>query len=137
MSVFADTSALYPLLVRTEATHETARDTFEDLLRGGRPIWTTSFVLVETMALLQHRIGMAAAHDFDDDIAPNLRVYWVDEELYRRGTDRLWREDRRQLSLVDCTSMELMTLKGITAAFATDSHFEEAGFDLLPRRSRK
>ena len=136
MSVFADTSALYPLLVRTEVEHAVVRAAFEQLLDGGRPIWTTSFVLVETMALLQYRIGIAAARDFDEDIVPILHVYWVDEALYRRGTDRLWREDRRKLSLVDCIGMELMTQKGITMALAVDSHFEEAGFDLLPGRSR-
>ena len=133
MSVFADTSALYPLLVRNEAGHGAAQSAFERLLETERPIWTTSFVLVETMALLQHRIGLAAARDFHDDIVPNLSVHWVDSDLYHRGTDRLWREDRRRLSLVDCIGFEFMRLKGVTTAFALDSHFEDAGFELLPR----
>lgn len=132
MTVFGDTSALYPLLVRTEVAHEPARSAFARLLDSGRPIWTTSFVLVETMALLQHRIGIAAARDFDDEIVPNLSVFWVDEDLYRRATERLWREDRRRLSLVDCVGFEFMKLKGVTTAFAIDPHFETAGFELMP-----
>ncbi len=136
MSVFGDTSALYPLLVKTEAAHRATRTAFSHLLERGRPIWITSFVLAETMALLQHRIGLAAARDFDEDILPVLSVRWVDEDLYRRGIERLWREDRRRLSLVDCVGFEFMKIEGLTAAFAIDPHFEEAGFEVLPPSSR-
>ena len=132
MSVFGDTSALYSLLVKTEAAHERARSAFRQLLEHDRTIWTTSFVLVETMALLQHRIGLSAARDFDEDILPVLNVRWVDEELYRRGVERLWREDRRRVSLVDCVGFEFMRLNGLTIAFAVDPHFIQAGFELLP-----
>ena len=132
MSVCADTSALYPLLVKTEAAHESVRAPFARLLDTAQPIWITSFVLVETMALLQHRIGLNAARDFDEEIRPSLRVHWVDDDLYRRGAERLWKEDRRQLSLVDCVSFELMKLKGVAIAFAIDPHFQEAGFTRMP-----
>ncbi len=136
MSVFADTSALYPLLVSTETTHALVRAEFARLVNSAQPIWTTSFVLVETMALLQHRIGLPAARDFDEEIVPVLSVYWVDDDLYRRGMDRLWREDRRRVSLVDCVSFELMKLKGVTIAFAVDSHFTEAGFEAIQATTR-
>ena len=132
MSVCADTSALYPLLVKTETAHESVRAAFARLLDTAQPIWMTSFVVVETMALLQHRIGLNAARDFDEEILPSLRVHWVDDDLYRRGAERLWKEDRRQLSLVDCVSFELMKLKGLTIAFAIDPRFQEAGFTLMP-----
>ena len=132
MSVFGDTSALYPLLVKTEVAHQPARAAFSRLLETAQPVWTTSFVLVETMALLQHRIGIGAARDFDESILPNLHVYYVDEDLYRRGVERLWREDRRRLSLVDCVSFEFMAQRGVTTAFAIDGHFADAGFALVP-----
>jgi predicted nucleic acid-binding protein len=136
MSVFVDTSAFYALLVRSETSHHPVRSAFERLLEAERPIWTTSFVLVETMALLQHRIGLDAAHDFDEDIVPLLTVVWVDEEWYRRGVARLRREDRRHLSLVDCVSFEVMTRTGLSTALAVDPHFGDAGFDVVPRSSR-
>lgn len=132
MSVFGDTSAFYSLLVKTETAHEAARSAFSQLLERDRTIRTTSFVIVETMALLQHRIGLPAARDFHEDMLPVLSVQWVDEELYRRGAERLWREDRRHLSLVDCVGFEFMKLNGLTTAFTIDSHFREAGFKLLP-----
>jgi predicted nucleic acid-binding protein len=132
VSVFADTSALYALLVRTDRAHEAVRADFARLLTSKRPLWTTSFVIVETMALLQHRLGLDAARDFDEHVLPVLRVRWVDEPLYRLGTDRLWREDRRQVSLVDCVSFEFMSLQGLGTALAVDPHFAEAGFVVLP-----
>ena len=135
MSVFADTSAFYALLVRTDSSHDAVRKAFARLLRDGRPLWTTAFVVVETMALLQHRIGLAAARDFDEDVLPVVQVRWVDEPLYRLGTDRLWREDRRHVSLVDSVSFEFMRIEGLSAALAIDPHFREAGFDVLPRKS--
>ena len=135
MSVFGDTSAFYPLLVSSEADHDAARTAFAQLLKAARPIWTTSFVLVETMALLQHRIGLSAARDFDEEIVPMLSVAWVDDDLYRRAIERLWRADRRRLSLVDCAGFELMKLKGISTAFAIDPHFKQAGFTLMPART--
>jgi predicted nucleic acid-binding protein len=132
MSAYADTSAFYALLVKNEAAHAPVRAAFAALLESERPIWTTSFVVVETMALLQHRIGLAAARDFDEDILPLVRLRWVNEDLYRRGADRLWRENRRGLSLVDCVGFEFMKFEGLTTAFAVDPHFKQAGFALLP-----
>jgi predicted nucleic acid-binding protein len=102
------------------------------LTAAGRPLWTTSFVVVETMALLQHRIGLAAAHDFDEEVLPIVRTRWVDEPLYRLGTDRLWRTDRRRVSLVDSVSLAFMRQEGIDTALAIDPHFAEAGFSVIP-----
>jgi predicted nucleic acid-binding protein len=135
VSVFADTSAFYALLVRSDEAHGPVRAAFTTVIDGGRPLWTTSFVIVETMALLQHRIGMDAARDFDDSVLPMVRVHWVDEHLYRLGVDRLWRADRRHVSLVDCVSFEFMVYQGIETALAVDPDFADAGFSVMPTRS--
>ena len=132
MSVFVDTSAFYALLVRNDDAHAAVRAALAQILGERQLLSTTSFVIVETMALLQHRIGLSAARDFDDEVLPVVRVRWVDEALYRLGTDRLWREDRRQLSLVDAVSFEFMRTEGISSALAVDPHFAAAGFRVLP-----
>lgn len=132
MSVFVDTSALYALLVATEAHHGAVRLEFERLAASARPLVTTSYVLVETAALLQHRIGLAPVRDFDERIVPLLAVRWVSEALHGRGMRRLLQADRRHLSLVDCVSFETMRAEGLTVAFALDQHFAETGFRLVP-----
>lgn len=132
LSAFADTSGLYALLVRTEERHADVVRAFRTLLGAGRPLWTTSYVIVETVALLQHRFGLPPVNDFEQHIRPVLSVEWVSESLHRRGFDRLLREDRRHLSLVDCVSLECMRSHGLREALALDPHFAAAGYRLLP-----
>lgn len=45
-----------------------------------------------------------------------------------RAMRRLILEDRRDLSLVDCLSFEIMQAHEIELVFGFDSHFEQAGF---------
>ena len=133
MTVFADTSALYALLVRTEEGHAEVAAAFSRLLQGRRPLVTSNYVLLETAALLQRRIGLPAVRDLDERIVPLLTVRWITEPLHRRAMDRLIRADRRGVSLVDCTSFEVMEAEAIAEAFALDRDFAAAGFRLVPR----
>lgn len=132
MSVFLDTSGVYALLVRSEDRHADVLRAFRKILEGGHSLWTTSYVLVETVALLQHRLGLDPVRDFTESVVPVLSVAWVTEPLHRRGTERLLRADRRRLSLVDCVSIEFMRSEGLGEALALDAHFAEAGFRLVP-----
>ena len=132
MSVFVDTSGLYALLVRTEDKHAEVLRVFREALEEGRTLWTTSYVIVETVALLQHRLGLAPVRDFVEHLVPVMSVEWVSEALHRKATERLLREDRRRLSLVDCVSLEFMRAQGLRDVLALDPHFTEAGCRLLP-----
>jgi predicted nucleic acid-binding protein len=98
--------------------------------RGG--LHSTSYVLVETMALLQRRIGAEGPRTFVAEILPVVQVVWVDEGIHRSAQHALLVASRRDLSLVDCVSFEAMRRLGLTTAFSFDSHFSEQGFQLLP-----
>lgn len=130
--IFIDTSALYALLVRTEAGHRETAAAVDDLLDLGRPLVSSNYVLVETTALLQHRFGLAAVRDLETRIVSLLMVRWIDGALHRRAVDRLIRSDRRPLSLVDCSSFTLMDAAGIAEALALDRAFESEGYRVLP-----
>jgi len=95
LSAFVDTSALYATLVATEDSHRETRSAFAKLLDEGRTLWVTSYVLVESIALLQHRIGLDPVRDLDRYIVPLLTVEPVAHALHRAGMERLIREDRR------------------------------------------
>ena len=82
MSVFADTSSIYAAMVRTEDRHRESLAILEGLLSDGRVVQTTNYVVLETIALLQHRIGMEPARDFEEQILPLMSVSWVDKELH-------------------------------------------------------
>ncbi len=131
MTVFVDTSALYALLVRTEVVHPSATELFQELVTREVRLVTTNYVLLESIALLQRRIGMSAVSDLHRAVVPLLDVRWVTEPLHDRAMHRLMHMDRRRVSLVDCTSFVVMAGEGIADAFAFDDDFVEAGFRLL------
>ena len=58
MSTFVDTSALYAVLDADDERHTAAGAQWDRLLAGREALHTTNYVLVETTALLQSRIGM-------------------------------------------------------------------------------
>ena len=91
---------------------------------------TSSFVLVETTALLQRRVGLAAVHDFQSKIMPLLEMIWVNDDWYTRAIQRLFVLNNRNISLVDSLSFEIMESREITHAFTFDKHFPENGFTI-------
>jgi predicted nucleic acid-binding protein len=133
MSVFADTPSLYAAIVRSEERHWECLALFEKLLKAGRVIQTTNYVVLETTALLQHRIGLDPVRDFDQRVLPLINVHWVSSDLHQRGMRRLLRENKRTLSLTDSVSFEFMEAAGLRDAFSLDRHFADAGFRLLTR----
>ena len=130
MNIFADTSGLFALLVQNDYMHIRARGNFAYCAKQGVQLVTSSFVLVETIALLQRRIGLAPVHDFNARILPLLEVIWVNDKWYTRAIQRLFAQNNRDVSLVDCLSFEIMDSLEIECAFAFDRHFEENGFTI-------
>ena len=132
MRAFIDTSAFYALLDRDDENHRRAKDAWTILLKNGNTLVTNNYVLVETVALIQHRLGIEAVRGFQNDILPLVNVEFVDAELHRSGVSALLSASRRNLSLVDCVSFEMMRTSEIRTAFAFDPHFKEQGFHILP-----
>lgn len=95
-------------------------------------LFSNNYILVETFALVQHRLGMGAVKTFNDDILPLINVEWVDESAHKAGVNALLIALRRKLSLVDCISFETMRLLGVKTVFVFDSHIEEQGFNCIP-----
>jgi predicted nucleic acid-binding protein len=130
-AVFADTSGLLALLSDKDEHHAAAARAFRKLQARQSLLVTSSFILVETYALLGRRLGVEAVRAFRADLSPLLEVVWVDATLHEAGLDRLLKHRRRQLSLVDAVSFEVMTRRGLGEAFAFDPHFEQEGFALV------
>jgi predicted nucleic acid-binding protein len=128
VSVFVDTSALLAVLHAGDENHRRAARAFRGLIEANEELVTTSYVLVEATALLQHRFGLPAVRGFQDDLVPMLGVVWVDAELHAEATAALLTAGRRELSLVDCVSFACMRRQGLTRAFHFDRHFREQGF---------
>lgn len=132
MTCFIDTSAFLAVLGNDDANHARAKAVWGDLLEQRTPLVTSSYVLTETVAILQHRMGLDAVRLFHDDIHPILTIEWVSGVLHDRSMGVVLAARRRNLSLVDCVSFEVMRQRGIRKAFAFDAHFAEQGFDVVP-----
>lgn len=129
--VFADTSGLLALLNASDENHARAARAFGSLRARQAPLLSTSYVLVETYALLGRRFGRGAVHSFRVDFAPLLQIVWVDDALHNAGLDLLAEKRKRWLSLVDAVSFVAMQQRDLAEAFAFDRHFEEEGFVLV------
>ena len=93
---------------------------------------TTNYILVESFALLQHRLGMDAVIGLQEDLLPVINIEWITPGVHRSGVSALLAVSRRKLSLVDCISFEIMRNSGIKTIFTFDSHFAEQGFHCIP-----
>jgi predicted nucleic acid-binding protein len=132
MTIFIDTSAFYALIDRDDANHQKGKRAWIDILEAGHTLMTTNYILVETFALLQSRLGLDAVRGFQEDVVPLIHVEFITPELHRSGIAALLSASRRRLSLVDCVSFEVMRYSGIKSAFTFDSHFNEQGFRVIP-----
>lgn len=129
---FADTSGLYALLDENDNNHSAGVTFWQSYHQQQTVLVTTNYILLECQALIQRRLGMEAVLDFQTRIVPMLSVDWITESIHKQGVAQMLTANRRQLSLVDCTSFVVMRHLGIDAAFAFDQHFAEQGFRVFP-----
>jgi predicted nucleic acid-binding protein len=129
--LFADTSAWFALVNRSDPDHDLVRAVFEEF--GGR-IVTSNFVFDEAVTLCLYRLGHDAALRVgsalkDPSVVDLIRTTPRDEAL-------AWeifaaRPDKRY-SFTDCTSFAMMRRLGIRWAAALDDDFKREGFEVLP-----
>jgi predicted nucleic acid-binding protein len=129
-TVFVDTSGFYTALDRTDPFHAVAAQCFR---RGTAENWhleTANYVVHETWALVQHRLGWDGLDAFLEGLLPLCAVVWVDAELYQKAADFCASERKRLLSLIGCISFELMKQSEWNKAIARDKHFAEKGIQI-------
>ena len=61
-------SSLLPILNRADVDYPRALPIWQHLAGERADLVTSSYVLVESMALIQNRLGMAAARDFQESL---------------------------------------------------------------------
>ena len=128
--IFLDTSAIYAWADAADPNHHTSVRRLQAILERGEELLTHNYVLVESLALLQSRLGVRAAVKLAQD-APSFVVEWVDDELHASGVRELERSKKRHVSLVDHVSFLVMKRRQLAVAFAFDPDFTDAGFRLF------
>lgn len=86
MIAFVDTSAFFAILDEDDQNQARAQETWVRLLREGHVPLTTNYVLIETCALRQRRLGIPALNTFHETLFPRSR--WIG--LVETGTSPAW-----------------------------------------------
>ncbi|HVF52460.1 MAG TPA: PIN domain-containing protein [Actinomycetota bacterium] len=134
MRALVDTSALYALLDEDDANHAPARDWFTSEASVPSTILAThSYVIVESCALVQRRLGPEAVSVLLDTFIPSFSVLYVDEDLHQRAAAAYMASfSKRGVSFVDRVSFEMIRKLALDVAFAFDVDFEAEGFQMVP-----
>jgi predicted nucleic acid-binding protein len=100
LTTFLDTSAILALFDADDPRHPGVDSVWKELILSEEPLVSSNYILVETLALVQRRLGMDAVQAVQRDIV---------------------------------SSFEVMRRRGIARALAVDGHFDEHGFQQIPR----
>ena len=96
MTCFVDTSALYAVLDADDANHPRARQAWAALLEADEALHCTNYILVETLSLIQRRLGMEAVRAFEAAFVPLFDVTWMDAAAHRAAAAALLIANRRR-----------------------------------------
>jgi predicted nucleic acid-binding protein len=130
--IFVDTSAVLAVINTKDEQHMTATREWNRLLDQRDSLLTTSYTLAEMIVLTQRRFGIDNLRRLDAELLPLLEIVWVDADIHQAALIAVLAAGRRNLSLVDCASFEVMRRRGLRTAFTLDRHFAEQGFDTVP-----
>jgi len=132
--IFVDTGGFYASKVVNDVNHPSASSIEKAISEGkyGKMV-TTNYVLDELYTLLRGRVSHEQTIQIGETIrkSPNIRIIWILEALEEKAWDSFKINQDKTYSFTDCTSFIVMQSLGIDIAFTYDSHFEQAGFQIL------
>ena len=130
--VLVDTSAFFALLVNDDTFHERAVAFYSSALESELELWTTSYVLSETIALLQRRFGFDSARTFSTMMEERVQVHWVDAAVHASAWRRYAESRGAGMNLVDWT-VAVVAENMDARIFTFDSDFSNRGLSVVPR----
>lgn len=129
-TVFVDTSAFYALMDHSDNNFEKAAELWKSFLERDFYLRTSNYVIIETLALLQSRLGFEAADLWYRDVLSLAEVLWIDGSMHNLAYELWLGFGRRKLSFVDCVSFVTMRHYKVEKVFGFDKHFTEQGFEV-------
>lgn len=129
--IYVDSSALMALLDSDDENHQRAVTIWREEIARGEVVVTSNYIVVEMLALLQRRGGMAVVRRFVEDILPMLSIEWVQAPTHSAAITSLLLSSRTGPNIVDCASFTIMHQLGISRVFTYDRHFTDLGFTVL------
>ena len=131
--IFVDTSGMYALVDRKDAHHPAARAVVERLLRSGRRLLVTDYVVAETVNLANARSGSRVAIRVLDllEQSAGIRIEWIGAARFDMTKAFFRKHADHTYSFTDCTSFVVMRELKLSQALTSDRHFTQAGFEAL------
>ena len=132
--IFVDIGAFLARYLERDQHYKEAVPVWLRLSRDRPKLYTSAFVLDETLTLLARRSSYAFAASkartiFASSAFTILRSSAEDElaslELFEKYADQ-------KISFTDCVSFVLMRKLGLREVFTFDQHFRYAGFEVVP-----
>ncbi len=132
--IFVDTGAFLARWVEKDQFHRRAQGAWKELERRPEGVFTSNFVLDETLTLLARRTSYTFSAEraealYSSRLLTILRPQTADElgavDLFRKLAGQ-------EVSFTDAVSFVLMRRHGFTRAFTFDRYFAAAGFEVWP-----
>jgi predicted nucleic acid-binding protein len=128
--VIVDTSAFYALISINDKFHSKAKVIYENLIDQKIHLYTSSYIFVESSALIQHRLGFNVLKTFVDSTKESFHFLWIDKQIHWQAWEKLRETSSRELSFVDQTT--ILLAKALNArVFAFDEDFNQNGILLV------
>jgi predicted nucleic acid-binding protein len=132
--VFVDTSAWIALINTGDALAAQAQQILVRLNQQQIILVTTEFVLLEVADALCKTNLRQKTYAYINGIKQALDVIQIiplEQSLLDRGWAIYHQYSDKDWGLTDCISFVVMKQEGITEAFTSDKHFDQAGFTKL------
>ena len=119
---FVDSSAILAMANRGDPTHEQAVAAYHELVDGGYHLFTTDYVIAETLQMLELAFGVDLARQWLRD--QRLPIYHADEQDVRRAIAMITSARAgTRLTMTDAVTSVVMERLGVSDAFAVDPEF--------------
>ena len=133
--IYVDTSAFYAYLSRDDQDHDRVVEALRASLEAESALVASSYVVAETMGLVQHRLGVGTLARFVEDMLPLVQVQWMAASEHDAAWRLLRDVGKRSFTIVDASTVVLMHRDGVKRVLALDPEFRRLGFVALPAPS--
>lgn len=129
MKVFIDTGAFLAISDKSDTHHKTAVSAYQKIVDQKASLYTSNYVIDETITLIRARVSHTAAVAFIKNFeVSDIKVLRVAEKEERMAKKIFIRYKDKGFSFTDCTSFALIEGHSIDAVLSIDEHFEQYGY---------
>ncbi|MEW8958782.1 MAG: PIN domain-containing protein [Moorella sp. (in: firmicutes)] len=131
---FVDTSGWCAVYDRSDDNHGKALSFWQKIASTAGTLYTSDYVMDETLTLLRVRTGHTSAVEFGRLILASkvVKIVPVSASRWKKAWELFIKFGDKDFSFTDCTSFIIMQELHLREVLGFDHHFRQMGFILLP-----